>query len=111
EGGRRARVRGARDRRAEPGRRAGRARLPDAPRVLAERIAGRGVRPGTAPSAPLAIFAPAAATAQPAGVAQGAEERRLAVDGDQVHLADVPHRERQEPARTDLPQVIDEDEA
>src|SRR5262245_51159591 len=86
-------------------------RLVDAPGVLAERVAGRGVGACATAAAGRSELAAAAPSAKPVRIAQGQEERMLPVDADQVVAADIARRERHEAARTDRAKVVDEDEA
>jgi hypothetical protein len=66
---------------------------------------------GAAAAAAMSVLAAAAATAEEVGVAEGAEERVLAVHADEVVGADVAGGEREEPARADGAEVVDEEEA
>src|SRR5687768_14384582 len=88
-----------------------RRRRPDAPRILAERIAaGREGARGAAP-APIAVLARAAAAAECRGRPQHPKGRVVPVDAHDVIAPHVADGQRQKAAGTDVSLVIDEHES
>jgi len=79
--------------------------------ILGQRVSGEGVGASAAAPAALAPLAAPAAPAEPRGIAQRDEQGVLPVHRDQVVAAHVAGRQGQEPARTDVADVVDEDEA
>src|SRR5689334_15207706 len=86
-------------------------RLVDASRVFGQEIARERVRPRARPAADLLVFADAALAFPLRGIAQGAEEVRIAVDVRKLVLQHVAAADRQETARKDLARVGYEHEA